>query len=237
MSIIKIIKEAMMYHGSLANKLDNDVLTPNRDEYMIDRALGTHFAADPEVANKFSQGLYKDSEKNKEGTVYKAKAPTRSEIERVPQKRLRVYPDGTSQYKTDQYAVGSHVSSTVLSHPDNKQMFIDWVKNARRIDDDTAEKVHQHLTAGKAPADPEVFGTAASKGSNTFRSYMSNFDANLTLQPYPGFKKEVINKFVDIMKAKGKKGLSYFNTSPMETEGVRSRKSYIIFEPDKLNLE
>jgi hypothetical protein len=217
-----------MYHGTTETLSS---LKPKRDDYMIDRAVGSHFAADPDISRKFSKGLYKDSEMKQQGNLYRTRAPKRSELDVVYQK---TYKHGAKQ--SDQDAISSHIAATVLGHPDNKEMFKSWVKNARQIDDNTAEEIHGLLSSGKAPADREKYGVAAHKG-NSFRSYINNFDSNLHMQPHPKFKEEVVNKYIDMMKAKGKKGLVYHNTSPIETQNVRSRKNYIIFNPENLPLE
>jgi len=234
----KFIAESQwMYHGTSRNNLNT--LTPNRDDTMIDRAIGSHFAADKTVSNKFSKDLYGGS--NKEGSVYETRSPPRSKLQRVSQK---IYPH--EQVASDQSTIGAHVISTVFSHPDHKQMFIDWVKNARRVDDETAHAIHDKLSKGKAPADKK-FGTAASKGSSSFFSYMRNFDPGLHTQPRDGFKREVIDRYLEIMKSRDIKGLEYKNTSPREMEGIPkdskrnprpkglpgSNKSYILFNPGK----
>ena len=218
-----------MYHGTTENGIES--LKPQRDSYMLDRAIGSHFAADPLVSQKFASGLYKSTENNISGTIFKTKAPKRSELEVVYQK---TYKHGAKQ--SDQSAIAAHVASTVLGHPDNKEMFKTWIKHTRKIDDDTADEIHGLLSKGKAPSN-EKFGTARAKNANSFRTYINNFDSNISDAPTPTFKQEIISKFHDIMAKKGKKGLVYLNTSPMETSGIRSRKSYIIFHPENLPLE
>jgi hypothetical protein len=234
----QFIKESQwMYHGSTNDSLTH--LTPNRDEYMLDRAVGSHFAADPKVSEKFAKDLYGNS--GKTGTLYRMRAPKRSELFTVPQK---IYSHGLIQ--SDQHAVGSHIISTVFSHPDHKQMFIDWIKHDRRIDDDTANEIHGLLNQGKAPSDKEKYSTAASN-RNSFHSYIENFAGSHINEPRKGFKKDIVQKYISIMKKKGYKGLVYKNTSPRELEGIPkdsknnprpkgvsgSNKSYIIFEPQE----
>lgn len=226
MRISEFTESQWMYHGTTR---DFDKLRANRDEYMMDRALGSHFASDVRMADKFAQGLYTSDKAV--GTVLKTRTPPRSQLLKVPQKK---YPHGAR--RSDQAAIGAYVSATVFQQPENRNMFIDWVTNARRIDSDTAQEIYDLLLAGKAPADAQRFDVAASRGSNSFRSYMANFDPNLTLQPYPDFKKQVIAKFIDIMKSRGVSGLVYKNTSPREIQDIRSDKSYVIFEPEKLEL-
>jgi len=222
-----------MYHGSVEPNLKT--IERNKNDYStLDTQIGAHFAADPEISRKFAKGLYnrKNSEGGNKGAVYKTKSLKRSELYVVPQKTYK----WSGQKEGDQHAVGAHVVSTVLGHPKHKEMFKSWVKNARRVDDKTAEEIHDHLSRGKAPADKEKFGLAAHKG-NSFKSYFKNFDSELMHEPEKGFKEKVISHYHDIMKAKGKKGLVYHNTAPMEKEGVRSKKNYIVFEPEKLSIE
>jgi hypothetical protein len=232
-SFKNFLKESQwMYHGSVEPNLNT--IQANKTDYgTIDSRIGAHFAADPEISRKFAKGLYnrKNSQGSSNGVVYKTKSLKRSELQVIRQKR---YKHGGLE--SDQGAIGSHVVSTVLGHPKHKEMFISWVKNARRVDDKTAEEIHDHLSRGKAPADKEKFGVAAHKG-NSFKSYISNFDSGLHMEPEKGFREKVISHYHDIMKAKGKKGLVYQNTAPMEKEGVRSTKNYIVFEPENLKIE
>lgn len=232
-----ISESQWMYHGTTRNDLES--LTPNRDDSMIDRAIGSHFAADKRVSDKFSKDLYGGS--NSKGSVYKTRSPHRSKLLTIHQK---IYPHG--EVSSDQSSIGAHVSSTVFSHPDNKHMFIDWVKNARRVNDEIAHAIYDKLSKGKAPADKK-FGTAASKNSPSFFSYMKNLDSGLHTQPRDGFKREVIDSYLKIMKSRGIKGLVYKNTSPREMEGIPkdskrtprpknlsgSNKSYILFNPNE----
>ena len=220
------LKESQwMYHGSVEPNLTH--ITSNKTDYgTIDSKIGAHFAADPDISRKFAEGLYnkKNSQGNSNGAVYKTRSLKRSELQVIYQKR---YKHGGLE--SDQGAIGAHVISTVLGHPKHKELFKSWVKNARHVDEKTAEEIHDHLSKGKAPADKKKFGMAAHKG-NSFKSYISNFDSGLHLEPEKGFREKVISHYHDIMKSRGKKGLVYQNTAPMEKEGVRSTKNYIVFD-------
>jgi len=159
----------------------------------------------------------------------------------IPQKK---YPHGA--IASDQSSIAAHIGSTVLSHPDNKQMFVDWVKNARGVNDEQAHAIHDSLSKGIAPVGDQ-FGGGASRNSTSFFSYMRNFDPGLHTQPRKGFKREVVDRYLGIMKDRGIKGLVYRNTSPREMEGIPqdsmnkprpkglagSDKSYILFHPDE----
>jgi len=216
-----------MYHGTL-RKIEGGKLKVDRHDFSIDRALGSHFASDKSMADKFGDPREplpgKTHSKDYEPGVYRTKAPSRSKLHKL---------DQTSN-GWDQHAIGSHITGTVFSKPENKELFKTWVKHTRHVDDKTAEEVHSHLMAGKAPSDKK-FGTAAAS-RNSFKSYMHNFDAGL-IGIHSDLRAKVVNKYIEHMKSKGKHGLVYRNTSPNETQGVRSKKSYIMFEPEHLPIE
>jgi hypothetical protein len=157
LSIVDLLDESQwMYHGS--SHRDIKALTPDRNEFMIDRAIGSHFAADKVVSQRFAthgHSLYGGSEKPKEpGIVYKAKTPPRSQLHVIRQKNYRDKKTGKVFAKqSDQDAIQSHIAGTVFSQPEHKQMFKDWVKRARAVDDTTAEGIHAHLSQGKAPTE------------------------------------------------------------------------------------
>ena len=209
-----------MYHGT--NK-EFDTLEPNRDHYMIDRAIGSHFASDKTLSDKFAQGLY-SREKGNPVTI-KTKSPSRSKIEKIPQRGF------------DQSDIEQHVGHTVFSHPEGKDLFKDFIlthvnNHSGQIDHDKAEEMYSRLSSGQHVNDKK-FGTFANTG-NTFRSYISKSGAfGASLGNNPELKRKIVDKFLDIMKERGIKGLSYRNTSPSETENVRSPKSYILFNPSE----
>lgn len=225
-----------MYHGTPEKELKE--LQPNRGETMLDRAVGSHFAADPEVSKKFAKGLYRNDNGGKrlEGKVYKTKAPKRSKLETVNQ---HVYWRKTTDQgkkivgrESDQHAIGAHISATVFSQPEHKHLFKDWIKHSRGVSDEEAEHVHNSLSQGKPVKIHSDKFTAQS-----FHHLMRNYDSGLHTTPDKGFREKVVNHFLDIMHKKGKEGMVYKNTSPMETEGIRSSKSYIMFHPNKLKIE
>lgn len=217
-----------IYHGT-TKQFDKPKTDSN--QYMIDRAIGTHFATDPEMADRFSKGVYthRNGPEPENGRVIKTKRPKDSELEVIKQKKFR---HGSRQ--SDQAAIGAHIGGVVFSKPEHKELFKQWVMHSRHVDNDTAEAIHAHLMAGKSPSDKDRFGVAASKNTN-FRDYTYNFDPNLGAnQP---FRNNIIKAFHDEMKKTGKKGLVYKNTSPMETKGIRSIKSIILFHPENHDYE
>ncbi len=231
-----------MYHGT--HKKYIDVLKPDRKDYMMDRAIGSHFAAYKPISDKFAGGLYQKKERDymgyekpkESGTVYRTRAPKRSELYKVEQKK---YKHGGRQ--SDQYAIQNHIMSTVFQH--DKDEFIHYVKTTRNTDEKTASDIHDLLSQGKAPSDQNRFGLAYHKG-NSFRSYVNNYGSVQDQEQ----KHRIVGKYLDIMRSKGYKGLIYHNTSPMETEGlprdghrkkgeIGSKKSYVIFDPEHHPLE
>lgn len=217
-----ITESQWMYHGT-PNKFD--VLEPNRDSYMINDAIGTHFASDPTLSHKFASGLYAKKVTDPIGYIFKTKSPTRSTIEKVPQKTYYKTKDGKLVKTSDQTAIATHIAHTVFSEPENKQLFIDYVKHTRNIGDDEAERIHSYLSQNKALNDSS-FGHNKTK-ANTFRSFVNDFGG---INQAPN-KTKIVDSFLDIMKKRGIKGLSYINTSPNETRNIRSPKCYILFHP------
>lgn len=243
LSFKHFITESWMYHGSPYEfkNLEND-----RDPTVIDQAIGSHFAADPNIAKKFATGEARGRNKHP-GFIYKTSVPPRSKILHIKQK---VYDGGV---QSDQNAIASHVSSTVFKeHP---HLFKEWMKHVGRghLSDETVDKIHDHLLRNK-PLNSDEFSVWKSNKPDNHESFMNNWDAGLNQQPRPDFVGEVVDKYLKIMKNKGIVGLSYHNTAPMETRGIPqdthpnfnnyrkpgergSRKSYIIFEPEHLKLE
>lgn len=203
-----ILESPWMYHGTTK---EFDALQPNRDSYMIDRAIGSHFSADPEIAKKFAEGLY--SKTKQTSSLIKTKSPTRSYIIKLPQHQ-----------ETDQTAISKFVAQTVFSHPEGKDLFKEWVKHNKYVDDDVAEEIHKKLSTGESVNDVR-YGDAASK-ANTIKSYVTYFGHNPS-----SLKRKIVDKFLHIMKEKNVKGLSYQNTSPSELPNARSPKCYILFNP------
>ena len=219
------IEEAQwMYHGSANSGIKE--LKPDRSEYMVDRAIGSHFAANPDISNKFTKKSGSSYSASREapqpGKLYKARAPKRSELETVPQGK-----------HSDQNAIAAHVGHTVFSQPEHKDLFKNWVQHTRNVDEPTAEKIHSRLSQGQSLSKKE-FGHNANSGGS-FRSFVSNFGG---LQS-DKHRQEIVGHYLDIQKKKGIKGLTYQNTSPEETGriGQRSKKSYIIHHPSEIQLE
>lgn len=202
-----------MYHGSVH---DFDIPTPDRNDYMIDRAIGTHFSSDPTLADKFKSGLYGKSSDS--GIRLKTRSPARSKLEKVPQEN-----------HSDQHAIMAHVGHTVFSHPEGKELFLDYVKRNRRVDDNQAEELYHRLSTGQSVNDKSKFSTGASSATS-FRSYVNDYGG---LNINDTLRSNIVHKFLDIMKERGIVGLTYQNTAPMEIKDVRSPKSYILFHPEE----
>jgi hypothetical protein len=234
----RIIAANWMYHGSPA---DFENFKTNYSDFIIDRAIGVHFAADDVISKKFMTGLYDWHNKNKSGGfLYRVRAPSRSKVIRIHQK---VYPSGTRA--SDQAVIGPFVANVVFSK--YKILFIRWIKRARQIDDAMANEIYELLKAGKSASDPK-FGTAKSKDTS-IRSYIANFDSGLIMLGQEG-KTKLAKLFNNIMKKRGIDALLYENTSPSEIRDdkgnkiARSTKSYILlshalskYKPEKVKAE
>jgi hypothetical protein len=217
-----------MYHGSPEPNLT--YIRSNKSNYSsLDTQIGAHFASNPEISKKFSSGLLyprKNGQGGIKGAVYKTKRPTRSELETVPQKKGQHYDDES---------VAFHVLSSLFSHPDHKDLFVKWHRNKFASTQEQASNVHEKLSNKKnIPFNKKEYGYDKSN-MNTFRSYIEHHGPHSFNDE--DIHHEIVNKFIDHMKSKGKKGLVYQNTQGVETAGARSPKSYIIFEPEKLKVE
>lgn len=227
-----IAESNWMYHGTTH---DFDKFRVDFGEYMVDRAIGVHFAADPALSDRFAKGLYA-KEPNGVNAVWRVRAPKKSRILKVPQARYKL---GNKQ--SDQHAIGAFVIATVFEQDDS--LFLSWFTRRFNYDEDMGREVLELLKNGKAPSDKK-FGVARSKGSNTLRAYMNNFDANLILMDRAK-KADVVKEFNRIMDSRGIDALVYENTSPNETQdqtgfrNVRSKKSYILLAHalDKYSIE
>ncbi len=224
-----------MYHGT-TKKFDNFKVDVNN--YMIDRAIGVHFAADVEISNNFASGLYDDEDNGgKNGRIVRLRAPPRSKVHVIKQNVYGAYKtEGNSTHRfhrnrqTDQNAVGSFVAATVFKR--NKDMFVFWITRARGVNPEIGEEIYDLLVAGKAPAH-ERFGLARAKNRPSLRSYIENFDPGLH-GAGPEFKRKAVREFDYLAMRAGIDALIYQNTSPSEVMNehgdvvARSTKCYII---------
>ena len=225
-----LIFENWIYHGTGTEFAGS--LKPDREAYMLDRAIGTHFSADDSIAKKFSQGIH-----NKDGDIipglYKAKSPPRSKLIVVPQHRYHF--EHYSTLESDQSAIGAFVGGIVMA--EREDLFIKWLMNRWVMKDEDIPKIKEIwklLKNNKVPT-KEKYGLAGGD-YNTFRSYLKNSDSGLHMIGEDG-KREVVKEFLKIMKSKGIQGLIYRNTSPMETQDIRDNKCYIIFNPEELEIQ
>lgn len=212
-----IYEGANMHHGSANAPQKLEPKNPTRQSYqLLDTLIGTHYAADPKVSKTFVDGNY--GRKPENPATFTARRPPRSQL-------VKVHGKGW-----DQTNVAKHVVKTVFEKdtPENKRMFVLWAQESRRVTPTTAEAWYNKLSKGQDTGDPFHH-------SGNQKPSVANFITRHDPGMHGGGMKVVIaDKYVDIMKSKGKSGIVYQNTSPNETKDVQSKKSYIIFDPSKL---
>jgi hypothetical protein len=203
-----------MYHGSQASF---DSFYVNQGDFSVDRAIGIHFAADPDIAEKFANaaGLSWKKASGTPGFVYKTRSPPDSKVVKVPQGR-----------GFDQSAIGAFIAATVFDK--RKDLFIKWLvrRNNGQLAENVASEIYDLLKQGKAPADKKY--DANKSNYNSIRPYVADFDSGLIMAGDAG-RKEIVQEFDRIMASRGIDALSYQNTSPTEKNtGLRSNKCYIL---------
>lgn len=216
-----LIEGAKMTHGSANAPYELLPKPPKRNPTdSMDTLIGTHYAADPEMSKKFREGLYGRKPEN----------PATFETRRLPRSQtVKVHGKGW-----DQTNIAKHVNNTVFNKPDaeNKRMFNQWAQDTRRVTSTEADRIYDALSKGQKP---NHYPNESRDKKPSVGGFINFYDPSLH---HGGIKLRVADKYRETMQAQGKKGIVYVNTSPNETrDGVRSKKSYIIFDPSKLPHE
>jgi len=151
-SFLEFIREgANMHHGS-ANAPEK--LLPKNphkrsDVNLLDTLIGTHYASDPKMSDKFKEGNYGRKPENP-GTLT-ARRPPRSQLVKIHGKHF------------DQTNIANHIISTVFSRPDAKPLFKRWAFSSNHA------KTHEDAE--------KLYNDLASKGKVV--SHLKNYDPHL----------------------------------------------------------
>lgn len=214
MLIEEITAPTYGYHGTTAYFTNFKV---DDDEYMIDRALGVHFSADPGVANSFIENRINGRlDGMKEGgRIIRVRIPDQDQLLQVPQEQ---YENGN--YKTDQYAVEQFAANVAYRlEPD---MLARYLIQARKVEPDLATSIAHKLASGEYAAIP-------GDREYTLAAFLSNYGG----RPFnPEDKTRMVRLARQYWRRQGYLGLRYINTSPMEMATASDPTSYIIF-PDE----
>jgi hypothetical protein len=203
---------------------------------MPDRMIGPHFSKSPQIANKFTEermGYGQFGKTAEGGAVYPIEIQTEG-IRRIPQP---TYPNGAKM--ADQHAIGADIARVVF--PERPDLFKEWVKRSRNVDDTTAQNIYNALKEGRDVTE-DIGGQVASHEGKTakkwgwkkvdFGSYQADYDAGFHM--VRDLLPDIVTEYKNILKRQGVDVLKYENTSPMETAGIKKKESFIAIEPDKV---
>lgn len=195
------------------------------DDYMLDRALGVHFAQDPYLANSFVMERVNGREVGAKpgGRVIKAKLPGDSYLT-VDQPEIDHLKGRTDvplwrRVATDQRAIERAVMK--VAYQRDPQMLMRYLRDARNIPALKAASLARGLANGQVVDIP-------GDGQYDLDKFLNNYGG----KPYNDTdRKRAVQVARDVWKGQGYKGLKYINTSPMEMAGVGDPTSYIVFDP------
>jgi hypothetical protein len=191
---------------------------------MMDRRLGTHFAADPEVSNSFTRSKGADSWAGKLASV-----PDGARVISVnlPGKFLEakqeIYPSGNLQ--SDQDAIEKMIGQVAFKK--DSELLGRFISRARNTSLESGLQAAKDLIAGK-PVSKDLLIT--SRDLSSVDDFIGNFGAHVH---DISDQKRAVQLARDEWKSQGYKGIKYINTSPMEMEHAKNPTSYIVFDPNK----
>lgn len=205
------------YHGTTSDFTSFKV---NDAEYMIDRALGVHFAADPEVSNSFIENRINGRlDGSKEGgRIVRVILPAGKFLQ-VPQRR---YESGATE--TDQRAV--EIMACYEAYRQLPELLMNYLVQARQIPANEAATLAHDMALGETVSIPH-------DKSYTLGSFLSNYGG----KPFNADDRtQVVRMSRSVWRQQGYVGLRYINTSPMEMATASDPTSYIVFPDETGNV-
>ncbi len=211
----------------------------NPTEFMLDRALGPHFAKDPEIANSFviERVNGRDVGPKEGGRIIPVVLPSDEHFLQTEQPRFDWAKDNPNLDKTPGSATGERLKEYEARPSDQsviEQMVGEegfkkdpailerYLEQARNIPADEAPKIAAALTSGK---------TAFVDGKDRD---LHSFVQNVGARPYnDADRARLVELARQSWEDKGYAGIKYINTSPMENATATNPASYIVFNPDK----
>lgn len=201
------------YHGTTADFIGFKV---DDSEYMIDRALGVHFAADPEVCNSFIENRINGRLDGMKpgGRIIRVLLPDASRFLQVPQRK---YESGATE--SDQRAI--EIMAVAVAYKRDPSLLQRYLVQARHIDPHEAPALAVGLADGKTVTIPH-------DKAYDLQSFLSNYGG----KPFNDADRiQVVRLARQSWLRQGYAGLRYINTSPMEMATANDPTSYIVF-PD-----
>lgn len=212
------------FHGT--TKAFEKFAPGDKTEFMLDRALGPHFAKDPEIANSFviERVNGRDVGPKEGGRIIPVVLPSDEHFLQTSQPKF----DWAEKNPALKEWEGRPSDQSVIEQMVAKEGFMKdpailerYLQQARALPADKAAEVARDLVAGK-------------KADIDGGSDMDRFVRNYGGRPYNDADRARIaelakQSWID----KGYEGIKYTNTSPMENATATNPTSYIVFNPDK----
>jgi hypothetical protein len=213
------------YH---ATQSDFAAFKTSDESYMLDRMLGTHFAADPRVSNNLLEHGTTGKTMGEGARVIPARLPDGAEFLTVEQKPYSGAANIENRkpwqaIESDQSAIERMVVNE--AYKQDPEMLARYLVDARAVPEKDAGGFARRLIAGETvtlPVDGPVNG-------------LDSFVKNHGGKPYNAAdRKRAVELAQKSWTEQGYSGLKYTNTAPMETKGISDATSYIVFNPKNI---
>jgi hypothetical protein len=201
-----------VFHGSKNKFTDFNVDKVDPTDSVLDRFIGSHFAADEEVAKYHAGG-------NPEG------------IKKI---RLDVEnPYVLNQIKnggSDQWAFQVDIAKTVF--PARKDLFVEYWSKARAMPKSEVANIYDDIKAGKIITNNRL--TPVKGVENQFEGIAENYGMLVNDEK---LKKEIINEYRKQISEKGFDSIKYQNTGVSETANAKDKTSYVVFDKGRIKIK
>jgi len=210
--------------------------------FVLDQALGTHFAKDPNVSNTFT--MNRAGEVLEDGRIIPARIPDERTFLEAKQDLLpymdRSTPRGPSTVYSDQDTIQKMIAAEGYKlRPD---LLARYLVEARKLPEDVADSIAKRLAKGKSVALKEFdISIGPPKETSEKSPWKTNKEKKVNLErfldnyggnPYNSKDRaDLVDTARKSWQDKGYTGLKYLNTSPRETEFAKDPTSYIVFDP------
>ena len=201
----------------------------NPDEsYMLDRMLGTHFAADPRASSNLLEHETTGKTMGEGARIIPTRLPDGAKFLTVEQKP-HSWAGNVENRKPWQAIEGDQgvIERMVMNeaYKQDPEMLARYLVDARAVPEKDAGGFARRLIAGETvtlPVDGPVNG-------------LDSFVKNHGGKPYNAAdRKRAVELAQNLWTEQGYSGLKYTNTSPMETMGISDATSYIVFDPKNI---
>ena len=199
-------------------------------EFMIDRALGPHFARDPEIANSFviNRVNGSDVDAKEGGRIIPVVLPPDEKFIQPDQPKFDWAKDNPNLKEWEARPSDQNVIEKMVAkegYMKDPALLARYIEQSRAMPADKATQIARDLVAGKA---------AYTETSNGKPMDLGRFLENFGGRPYnDADRQRLVELGKQALVDKGYAGIKYINTSPMENATAKDPTSYIVFNPDK----